>query len=403
MAHSPVKKSKFMGTATAQVPLRITPKFVEASVYHIENIDMQSGYQAHQKYRAAKRLERAIADGEYIWLSVAGASTPVGFGGLYADVIARGIVDVVVCTGANAYHDLHFACGLPVRHGEHKVDDNALRLDETTRIYTQFIHNRYTLKAQDMLNQGFLRNVLQRGALKGKFSTAELLNELGKEMLEDKSGTVVDKKGSFILRAAEYDVPVFLDSGSNHSLNMDFTLLALEGLDPDTSPTEDMFQAAALSMYTQPQVNLFLGEGGPRNFTQTTAPTASEIFYLPFDGSDTCVRFTVSDERAGALSGSGQSEAVSWGKYTDADPKRDIEVWGEYTLTFPDVAGYVARNSRQPRRLMKNLKEVEKGLKERVIANMEKIKHEQAELMKMLPHVIKEETALRRKAGYTFD
>ena len=386
----------------AQTPLRITPEFANAGKYHIESIDRKSGYQVQQKYRAAKRLEEAVRQGDYIWLGIAGASTPVGFGGLYSDLIERGIIDVIVCTGANAYHDLHFACGLPVRHGEHKVDDNALFKDETTRIYTQFIHNRYTLKAQDMLNQKFLRRVLEKGKLKGKFSTAQLLYELGIEMLEDTSSFVVDKKGSFVLRAAENGVPIFLDSGSNHSLNMDFTLLSLEGYDPDTSPTEDMIQAAALSMHTQPQVNLFLGEGGPRNYIQTTAPTASEIYYLSFDGSDTCIRFTTADVRAGALSGSGQDEAVTWGKYPDADPRRDIEVWGEYTTTFPDVAGYVGQLRRNPRRLMNELPELSTGLKKRVIENMSKIRKEQGKIEEMLPAVIKEEIRLRKKAGYEF-
>jgi len=140
------------------------------------------------------------------------------------NIIERGLVDVIVTTGANVYHDLHFACGLPVRHGSDKVDDNDLRADETTRIYNQFIHNRYTLKAQDMLNQEFARKLLPR--LKQPFSTATLLYNLGRDMLEDDSGIVVDRKGSFVLRAAEYNVPIFLDSGSNHSLGMDLSLLA---------------------------------------------------------------------------------------------------------------------------------------------------------------------------------
>ncbi len=403
MDHDPLKHSKYMGHGSvAQVPLRLVPEMTKQSVYHIENIDKQSGYQAYQKYAAAERWTHAIRDNQYVWLGVSGAATPVGLGGLFADLIQRGLVDVVVCTGANAFHDLHYACGLPVRHGTDKVNDDKLFKDETTRIYTQFIHNKYTLKGQDMLNQGFMRNVMKKGRLNGKFSTAQLLNELGKEMLDDNK-YVVDKKGSFVLRAAEYDVPIFLDSGYNHSLGMDLTLLAMEGYDVDTSPSEELFQLTSLTMHTQPQVNIFLGEGGPRNLTQTTGPTASEIYYLVFDGSDTCIRFTVADVRAGALSGSTASEAKSWGKYKDADPSRDIEVWGEYTLTFPDVAGYVADKAlRQPRRLLKRLPDLEQELKDKIKSNMPNIKREQAKLKKKLPYVIKHEVELRKKAGYKF-
>ena len=206
-----------------------------------------------------------------------------------------------------------------------------------------------------MINQDIARRVLL--TLKRPFSTARFLYEFGREMLT--STEVIDPKGSFVARAAEYGVPVFLDSGSNHSLGMDLSALFLESFDVDTSPSMDILEAAALSMHTQPQLNVFLGEGGPRNFTQTTAPTASEIFAIPFEGSEGCIRFTTADERTGGLSGSGASEAVSWGKYKDADPEREVVVWGEYTLTAPLVMAYVAgKVSREPRRLMDRLEDI---------------------------------------------
>lgn len=401
MNSDPLSSSKYMGSAKAQVPLRLSPEMISSAAYRIENIDANCGYQAQAKYRAAKRWVDAIEHDEYVWLSVAGAATPVGLGGLFADMIKLGLIDAIVTTGANAYHDLHFACGLPVKHGSHIVDDDDLKRDETTRIYTQFIHNNYTLKAQDMLNQEFARRILPR--MKHPFSTATLLNELGKEMLDDKTGMVIDKQGSFVLSAAEHGVPIFLDSGSNHSLAMDLSLLALEGFNPDTSPTSDILEAAALSFYTQPQLNVFLGEGGPRNFTQTTAPTASEIFYLPFEGSAGCIRFTTADERTGGLSGSGESEAVSWGKYKDADPQREIVVWGEYTLTAPDVMAYVAaKGPVRPKRLMDRRDEITEKFLEQIRLHKEGRLAAQDELRKILPFVISHEREARKRAGYKF-
>src|SRR3989344_7106216 len=118
----PLHHSKFMGHGSrAQIPLRITPKFIESATYRIEKFDRNSGYQAEKKYIAAKKWLEAKEKGEYVWLGVSGAATPVGFGGLIAELIERGLIDVIVSTGANVYHDLHFACGLPVRHGTEKV------------------------------------------------------------------------------------------------------------------------------------------------------------------------------------------------------------------------------------------------------------------------------------------
>src|SRR3989338_5381144 len=110
-------ESKYMGEGSrAQVPLRLTDEFIAATTYVVGTVERNLGYQAEQKFAAGERWVRAKEKGEYVWLSIAGAATPVGMGGLIADLIERGLVDAIVSTGANVYHDLHFACGLPVRH-----------------------------------------------------------------------------------------------------------------------------------------------------------------------------------------------------------------------------------------------------------------------------------------------
>ena len=44
-----------------------------------------------------------------IALTVAGAMTPAGLGGCVIELLERGLVDFVISTGANLYHDLHYA------------------------------------------------------------------------------------------------------------------------------------------------------------------------------------------------------------------------------------------------------------------------------------------------------
>src|SRR5436190_1282750 len=55
-----------------------------------------------------------------IALTVAGALTPAGLGGCIISMMERGLVDFVISTGANLYHELHQALGkhlLKVRPG----------------------------------------------------------------------------------------------------------------------------------------------------------------------------------------------------------------------------------------------------------------------------------------------
>jgi deoxyhypusine synthase len=398
MSDNPLSKSRYMSDAKAQIPLRITREMIDSATYRIENTSSNSGYQAENMYKAAMNWIDALDRG-YVWLSVAGAATPVGLGGLFADMVESGAVDAITTTGANGYHDLELGFGLPVRHGSCKVDDNELRKDETTRIYTQYIHNRYTLKTGDMLVQDYSKRILPR--LKRPFSSASFLHEFGKEMNNDKDEVVPDKEGSFIARSAKYKTPVFLDSGSNHSIGMNLLALRLEGYDADISPTQDLLEASALCLRTQPQTNVFLGEGGPRNFTQTTAPTASEIFSIPFEGSEGCIRFTTADERCGALSGSTQKEALSWGKYSK---EGEIEVWGDYTLTAPDVMAYVAGHiNRRPRGLMGELDRITEDFIKMVKEHRPEVIASQNELRKIMPDLVRNEIEARKKAGYKFN
>jgi len=50
-----------------------------------------------------------------IGLTVAGALTPAGLGGCVIEMMDRGLVDFVIATGANFYHDRHYALNFTLR------------------------------------------------------------------------------------------------------------------------------------------------------------------------------------------------------------------------------------------------------------------------------------------------
>jgi deoxyhypusine synthase len=68
--------------------------------------------------------------------SLAGALTPAGLGcSCVIPLVKAGFVDWIVATGANLYHDLHFAFNFPVHAGSHLLDDTELRKNDVVRIY----------------------------------------------------------------------------------------------------------------------------------------------------------------------------------------------------------------------------------------------------------------------------
>ena len=70
-----------------------------------------------------------------IGLTIAGAMTPAGIGGCVVEMMDRGLVDFIISTGANLYHDLHHALNFTLHRGSPFVDDVALYEQGIIRIY----------------------------------------------------------------------------------------------------------------------------------------------------------------------------------------------------------------------------------------------------------------------------
>jgi deoxyhypusine synthase len=95
---------------------KIDPPDISSDMNCSELIDFfsQTGYNARRLAEAADTLEEMINSGATICLTLAGAMTPIGLGKAIATMIENGFIDWIVSTGANVYHDLHFAYDLPV-------------------------------------------------------------------------------------------------------------------------------------------------------------------------------------------------------------------------------------------------------------------------------------------------
>ncbi|MFC1809779.1 deoxyhypusine synthase family protein, partial [Candidatus Omnitrophota bacterium] len=116
---------------------RILPKPISKNTSVVQLIDNLDAYNGG-RLRAACNLLRDKYSKEdvTIGLSLAGALTPAGLGpSTIIPLMNHGFVDWISATGANMYHDLHFAFNLPMHRGSHMVDDADLRDKGVTRIY----------------------------------------------------------------------------------------------------------------------------------------------------------------------------------------------------------------------------------------------------------------------------
>src|SRR3989338_2132128 len=167
-----------------------------------------------------------IDDGDVIWLGIAGAGIVGGLGGVVIDLIERGFVDVICSTGAQIYHDLHFAFDLPVKQIAPQVNDNDLRKEGAVRIYDIVIDEKETLIGQDDIIRDFVQKYKKELTAK-PLSSPEFLYLLGKYTLENAK----HPEKSFVAIAAKHKIPIFWDSHTNHSLGMGLARCATEGID----------------------------------------------------------------------------------------------------------------------------------------------------------------------------
>jgi len=318
-----------------------------------------TSFEARNTAGAARLFSRMIKSGDTIWLGIAGAGIAGGMGGMVSSLLENGFIDVICSTGAQVYHDLHFAFGLPVKKIPPQWDDNALRRHGDTRIYDIGIREKETLEAQDEIIRSFVMDNKQ-SLCAGPISSWEFNSLLGNWVLEK----APYPRLSFIAKAAQMNVPVFWDSLANHSIAMNLVRSELEGHPVHISAQKDIFDSAAIACFSNPAGFVELGGGGPKNFIQQTGPTLSQILGVDFEGADRGIQISTAVEKEGSLSSCTFGEAVTWGKYQSDSDMNLVQVWGEYSIVFPLLACFVTDVcSRRP---AKNLAELLPGLSEKL-------------------------------------
>ena len=129
-----------------------------------------------------------------IGLTIAGAMTPAGLGGCVIEMMDRGLVDFVISTGANLYHDLHYALNFTLHRGSPFLNDVELYEDGVIRIYDVLFPATVLLETD-----AYIRDFIVRSGLNGPIATSEFHYRLGLDLLERFPGC---EEHSVVARAA---------------------------------------------------------------------------------------------------------------------------------------------------------------------------------------------------------
>ena len=210
----------------------------KTTVKELIEIYANSGFNARQLGEAAKLYQKMIHENATICLTVAGAMTPVGFGGIIKTLLEKGFVDWIVTTGANVYHEDHFAWGLPVKQGHFEVDDNILYEKEIVRIRDVYVKFYETLELEDNIIQNMFKDKFSEKS----FTTAEFCNVLGK--ISKEKSKFPEK--SFLTTAYELDVPVYVSTLKDSSLAMNLAVHRLKDQPFNLDFVREIIEQAAI-------------------------------------------------------------------------------------------------------------------------------------------------------------
>jgi deoxyhypusine synthase len=294
--------------------------------------------------------DKMLAPDVSIGMSLSGALTPAGLGcSSIVPLIKAGFVDWIVSTGANLYHDLHFALNYPLRAGSFALDDTDLRNNDLVRVYDVLIGFSDCLLATDDI----LCDILTQPEFQKEMGTAELHHLIGKYCAEweHKAGL---KDVSVLAAAYRAGVPCYTSSPGDSAIGMNAASVELRGNKLRLNPCTDVNETAAIVLAAKraggKTAVVLWGGGSPKNFILQTEPQIQEVLRIKSGGHDYFLQVTDARPDTGGLSGATPGEAVSWGK---VDPNRlpdAVVCYTDTTIAMPLLTHYaLARH--KPRKL----------------------------------------------------
>jgi deoxyhypusine synthase len=292
--------------------------------------------------------QRMLAADTTVGMSLTGAMTPAGLGmSSLIPLMEAGFVDWIISTGANLYHDAHFALGLSLHQGTHTADDVELREQGVVRIYDIFFD--YTVL---LSTDAFVREVSARPEFQRPMSTAEYHYLLGGYLRERERALGLSKR-SFLSMAHELEVPIYTSSPGDSSIGMNVAEQALAGSQLRFDVSADVNETAAIVLEAKrsggKSAAFIVGGGSPKNFLLQTEPQIQEVLGIDERGHDYFLQMTDARPDSGGLSGATPNEAVSWGKIDPDMLPGTVVIYMDNSVALPLLTAYaLARHAPRP-------------------------------------------------------
>lgn len=353
--------------------LRINPPHIQKGITITDLIDnCYTAFNARSFRQACQLFARKIAqDNVRIGLSVAGALVPAGIGqSTIIPMIENGLVDWIVSTGANLYHDIHSQVGFEMYMGNWQANDCELFDSGIIRIHDIFFH-KDALYETDSYIRGLLSKI-KDSCKNSPLATSVLHNLIGKDLVERNSNA---PQRSILAAACKYDIPIYTSSPGDSSIGLNAAELTLRNTPFHIDTLKDVIETAALVYDAKANGGksavIILGGGSPKNFALQTEPMIREILMLEDTGHDYFIQFTDARIDSGGLSGATPSEAVTWGKVDPAQLPDTIVCYGDVSCYYPLFIAYALNKGckRRHSHIYANMEKMVKSMSDKYLAS----------------------------------
>ncbi len=259
---------------------------------------------------------RNIALGVEIWsqmlegertilMGLAGAMVPAGMRQIIVHLIENRLIDCLVSTGANLFHDLHESLGRHHWQGDSCTDDRKLANSNVYRIYD-------TLVSAEEFDQTE-RFVIDFSSSLDKdraYTTREFFFLLGEALLRQ------GKEAGILTAAAKANLPIYCPAPADSVFGTALAAARVKGesslLFDVIKDTVELIQVACSAPSTGV---IFIGGGTPKNYIQQVE-LCGDIFGKKLKGHQYAIQVTTDSPQWGGLSGCTFDEARSWRKVT---------------------------------------------------------------------------------------
>jgi deoxyhypusine synthase len=306
-------------------PLRVVPG---RKISDLARGMLETGFQGRKLAEAIEVWTQMLKGKQIvIWLGMAGAMVPAGMRRVISYLIKRRMIDVLVTTGANLYHDLYEAMGERHYLGTHIVDDVKLREQSVDRIYDVFADEMGFYKTDVWVEREFTKELADGY----RYSSREISWILGRFLNKSKG-----QKDSILVSAYNSDVPVFCPALNDSSLGFSIMFAnRRQGRKIIVDSLKDVEESSRITEMAKSSGVIYLGGGVPKNFIQQTAVIAG--YETKDDRShDYAIQISTDMPMWGGLSGCTFEEAQSWGKI-DSKAKK-VMCYSDVTIALPIVA-----------------------------------------------------------------